>query len=129
MGTKRMGPSAQETGYLRGRSPLRLRAQSAELLAAPRWTWLLALAVAANLLDLGLSWAAILRYGLAAEANPLPLVAWGWSNGIIGGLAVKAALLAVVVACAAIAPRHTRLLLALVGFAGVAGAVSALIVL
>jgi hypothetical protein len=129
MQTRRTGPSAHQAGYLRDQDAPRLRAQSLDLRAAPRWTWLLGLAVVANLLDLGLSWAAILRYGLAAEANPIPLVAWGWSNGLIGGFAVKAALLAVVVACAAIAPRHTRLLLGLVGFAGVAGAVSALIVL
>ena len=92
-------------------------------------TRLFALAFLANMLDLALSWPAVMRYGLGAEANPFPLMAWGWEHGLIGALAVKAALLAVIVSAAAMQPRYARPLLVLVGFAGMLGAISALAVL
>jgi hypothetical protein len=92
-------------------------------------TRLFGLALAANALDLALSWAAILQYGLPAEANPVPLMAWGWAHGLIGAIAVKAALLAIVVAAAAMRPRHARPLLYLVTIGGIIGALSAFIVL
>jgi hypothetical protein len=92
-------------------------------------TRLFALAFVANALDLLLSWLVIRHYGVRVEANPVPLMAWGWAHGLVGGLAVKAALLAIVVAAAAMKPRYERPLLLLVGIAGTVGAVSALIVL
>jgi hypothetical protein len=96
----------------------------------PTWaTRLFGLAFVANALDLALSYAAILRFGLQAEANPVPLMAWGWSHGLIGAIAVKAALLAIVVAAAAMHPHRARPLLYLVAIAGIAGAISAFVVL
>jgi len=92
-------------------------------------TRLFALAFVANALDVILSWVVIRHYGLAAEANPLPFMAWGWTHGLFGAMAVKAALLAIVVATAAIQPKYARPLLGLVAVAGTLGAISALIVL
>ena len=127
--TRRSGPTVREAGPLHGAGAARWRASSPRVVDSYRLTRLFALAFMANAFDLLLSWMAILRYGLTAEANPIPLVAWGWSHGLVGAMAVKAALLAVVVATAAMQPRHATALLCLVGFAGILGAASALIVL
>ena len=90
---------------------------------------LFAIAFLANTLDLLLSWGAVMHYGLSVEANPFPLMAWGWAHGLIGAMAVKAALLAIVVAAAAMQPRYARPLLGLVAVAGILGAGSAVAVL
>ena len=129
MRTRPLIPPARASGYPRDHGVAGRSAELARVLEPSRGTRLFALALLANAFDLGLSWIAVLRFGLAAEANPLPIMAWGWAHGLIGAMAVKAALLAIVVATAAIKPRHAQALLVLVGFAGVVGAVSALIVL
>ena len=116
----RTQPSRADSGW-RGTA-----SRDPELLWATR---LFGLAFVANALDLALSWAAILQYGLPAEANPVPLMAWGWAHGLIGAIAVKAALLAIVVAAAAIHPHRARPLLYLVSVAGIVGALSAFVVL
>jgi hypothetical protein len=122
--SERTWPRASITGTLRPGGPVRR-----ESLRLGQPTRLFALAFMANALDLVLSWVAVLQYGVRAEANPLPLMSWGWSHGFLGAMAVKAALLAIVVAAAALKPRHANPLLYLVGFAGAMGAISAVVVL
>lgn len=92
-------------------------------------TKLFAIAFAANAIDVVLSWVVVRHYGLHVEANPLPLMSWGWTHGLVGAGAVKAALLAIVVAAAALQPRYARLLLGMVAIGGTIGAISALIVM
>jgi hypothetical protein len=81
-------------------------------------------AIAVNAADLWLSWTYILAHG-AGEANPL--MAGALSLGLLGGLALKASLLAVVLAAAALKPRRARLLIAAVTVAGGLGALSAVV--
>lgn len=80
------------------------------------------LALLANAADLALAWLIVSTYGLGAEANPL--MAGSLSLGLLGGLAWKAALLAVVFAAAALG--HRPWLLWLVAAVGAIGAASAL---
>jgi hypothetical protein len=85
-------------------------------------------AIAANVLDVELSWRVIADHGLAAEANPL--IAGAFSLGLLGAFAWKCALLAVVFSAASWnaerRPRVARLLVAGVTVAGAIGALSAL---
>ena len=82
-------------------------------------------ALLANAADLALAWLVVGTYGLRAEANPL--LAGSLSLGLLGGIAYKAALLAVVMAAAELG--HRRWLLWAVTAAGAIGAVSAVAVL
>jgi Domain of unknown function (DUF5658) len=82
------------------------------------------LALAANAADLGLAWL-VLSTHPAAEANPA--MAGALSLGLLGGVAWKAALLAVVMAAAELG--HRRWLLWAVTAAGAIGAASALVAL
>jgi hypothetical protein len=80
-----------------------------------------------HLLDLAAALLVTAVYGLAAEANPAMRAALGL--GPLGGLATKAALLAVIFAAAALNPSRARLLVGGGIASGVLGAVSALVVL
>lgn len=82
-------------------------------------------AIAANAADLALSWLVLQRLGIGAEANPLMAGALGL--GLLGGVAMKAALLSVILAAAALNPRLARVLLSLAVAVGTVGAVSALV--
>ncbi len=79
--------------------------------------------IAANAADLWLSWGIVTEYGLGAEANPLMRGALGL--GLLGGIALKAGLLAVVLAAAALNPRRSRLLVGAGIVVGLVGAASA----
>lgn len=81
------------------------------------------LALAANVADLWLSWGAISVYGIEAEANPVMRAAFGL--GLLGGLAMKAALLSIIVAGAALNPRRRTILVGAALLMGMIGATSA----
>jgi hypothetical protein len=122
-------PLVQAIGSLRRETAVVWPSRSTARGAANQATRLFALAFVANAIDLLLSWAAVMHYGVAVEANPFPLMTWGWAHGLVGAMAVKAALLAIVVSAAAMQPRYARPLLCLVAIGGIIGAVSALAVL
>ena len=86
---------------------------------------MIALALLANAADLALAWLVVGTYGLGAEANPA--MSGALSLGLLGGIAYKAALLAVVMAAAELG--HRRWLLWAVTAAGAIGAASAVVVL
>lgn len=86
---------------------------------------LLSVAVVVNALDLVLSWGVVSRYGLGVEANPL--MAGALAFGLLGGIAMKSSLLAVVAAAAALNPPRARALVGGVAFVGAVGVISALV--
>ena len=87
----------------------------------------LVLLTAAHLADLVLTTLAVARYGPLVEVNPL--VAGVLSLGVMGIVAWKAALLAVIVAAAALNPRWARLLIAGALLSGIVGTASGLVAL
>ncbi len=66
-------------------------------------------------------------YGLSVEANPL--MRGALELGPLGGVAMKAALLAIVLSAAALGPRYRRVLLGLALVVGALGAASGLAVM
>jgi hypothetical protein len=85
------------------------------------------LVLAVHAADLGFTLAAVAAHGTDVEANPAVRAAL--ELGPLGGVAFKAALLAVILAAAALNRRYRRLLLwgALIG--GLVGTVSGLLAL
>lgn len=80
-------------------------------------------AVALNVLDLELSWMFVSRHGLSAEANPL--MAEALAFGLLGGIAMKAALLSIIFAAASLRPASARVLIGGAALAGAIGVISA----
>ncbi|MDH4132539.1 MAG: DUF5658 family protein [Gemmatimonadota bacterium] len=89
--------------------------------------WIIAALSVAQLADLVLTVAAVDRYGPTVEVNPL--VAGALSLGVLGIVAWKAALLAVVLAGAALNARWRSLLLAGALISGLVGATSGVVAL
>jgi hypothetical protein len=83
--------------------------------------------LAVHALDLAATLAVIGAYGVGAEVNPAMRAAL--ALGPLGGVAAKAALLAVILAAAALGPRYRRLLLGGALVVGCLGAASGFVAL